>query len=101
MARFDLHKLPDEQGYVIDVQSNHASAKLRTRVVVPLIPLRVLGHPITSLNPIIHFDGLNYVFMAQSLATLTIAEMGQPVASLMAEHGDAFSYALDILLTGF
>jgi len=25
MARFDLFRLPDDQGYVVDVQSNHPS----------------------------------------------------------------------------
>lgn len=101
MARFDLFRLPNDQGYVVDVQSDHASAKVRTRVVVPLIPLDVLGKPITDLNPIVPIDGRAYVFVAQSLATLTLPEMGQRVASLMNDHGDAFAYALDILLTGF
>jgi toxin CcdB len=101
MARFDLFRLPGDQGYVVEVQSDHASTKVRTRVVVPLIPLEALGTPIASLNPIVRLDGHDYAFVAQSLATLTIPEMGQRIGSLMAEHGDAFAYALDILLTGF
>ena len=40
MARFDLFRLPDGQGYVVDVQSDHASEKVRTRVVVPLVAWR-------------------------------------------------------------
>ncbi len=55
----------------------------------------------TGLNPIVRLDGDDYVFASQSLATLTTAETGQCIGSLMTEHGDAFSYALDILLTGF
>lgn len=101
MARFDLYRLPNDQGYVVDVQSDHASAKVRTRVVVPLVPLDVLRAPITDLNPIVPIDGRDYVFVAQSLATLTLPEMGQRVASLMNEQGDVFTYALDILFTGF
>jgi toxin CcdB len=101
VARFDLFRLPGDHGYIVDVQSDHASAKVRTRVVVPLVPVDVLGQPITDLNPIVHIDGRDYVFVAQSLATLTLPEMGQRVASLMNEHGDEFAYALDILLTGF
>jgi len=37
----------------------------------------------------------------QSLATLTSREMGERAGSLLADHGDRFAYALDILLTGF
>ena len=101
MARFDLFRLPDDRGYVVDVQSDHASTKLRTRVVVPLIPLAALSKPITGLNPIVRVDGQDYVFVAQSLATLTLPEIGQHAGRLRAEHGDAFAYALDILFTGF
>jgi toxin CcdB len=101
MARFDLFRLRGEQGYVVDVQSNHASTKVRTRVVVPLIPLDELGKSIEDLNPIVRVDGRDYAFVAQSLATLTTPEMGECIGSLMHEHGDAFGYALDILLTGF
>ena len=101
MARYDLFRLPADQGYVVDVQSNHASEKVRTRVVVPLIPLTEAGKPIAYLNPVISIDGRDYVFVAQSPATLTAAEMGEKVGSLMTEHGDKFTYAIDILLTGF
>jgi len=101
MARFDLFRLPGDQGYVVDVQSNHASDKVRTRVVVPLVPVGELGVPIADLNPVLRVDDRDYAFVAQSLATLTNTEMGERVGSLMADHGDRFAYALDILLTGF
>jgi toxin CcdB len=101
MARFDLFRLPGDQGYVVDVQSNHASEKVRTRVVVPLLPVAELGKPVADLNPVLRIEGRDYAFVAQSLATLTSAEMGEKVSSLMAEYGDRFAYALDILLTGF
>jgi toxin CcdB len=101
MARFDLFRLAGDQGYVVDVQSNHASEKLRTRVVVPLVPVAKLGKVIADLNPVVRIDKEHYAFVAQSLATLTDREMGQRVESLMANHGDRFAYALDILLTGF
>jgi toxin CcdB len=101
MARFDLFKLPGDQGYVVDVQSNHTSEKVKTRVVVPLVPVAELGKPIADLNPVLRIDDCDYAFVAQSLATLTGPEMGQRVGSLMADHGDRFAYALDILLTGF
>lgn len=101
MARFDLFRLPDGQGYVVDVQSDHASEKVRTRVVVPLLPVAELGTPIAHLNPVVRIDGRDHAFVAQSLATLTVHEMGERIGSLTADHGDRFAYALDILLTGF
>ena len=101
MARFDLFRLPRDQGYVVDVQSNHASETVRTRVAVPLIPVADLGKPIADLNPLVRIDDRDYAFLSQSLATLTLAELGERVGSLMADHGDRFAYALDILLTGF
>lgn len=101
MARFDLYELPHAQGYVVDVQSDHASTRVRTRVVAPLMPLDVLGKPIAGLNPVVRIDGRDYVFVAQSHAMLTIAEMGKRSGSMMVELGDAFAYALDLSLTGF
>jgi toxin CcdB len=85
----------------VDVQLNHASEKVKTRVVVPLMPVAELGKPIADLNPVLEIEGRDYAFVAQSLATLTRGEMGERVGSLMADHGDRFAYALDILLTGF
>ncbi len=61
MARFDLFRLPGDQEYIVEVQSNHASDKVRTRVVVPLVPLDTLGTPITGLNPIVRIEGRDYV----------------------------------------
>ena len=101
MARFDLFELPGGEGYVVDVQSDHVSQQLRTRVVVPLIPISELGKPISKLNPVIRIGGRDYAFVAQSIATLSTGELGGRAGSLAAEHGDAFSYALDILFIGF
>ena len=101
MARFDLFRLSGDQGYVVDVQSDHVSALVQTRVVVPLIRLDVLGKPISNLNPVLCIEGHEYAFVAQSLTTLTVPEMGLRVASLMNEHGDTFTCALEFLLAGF
>ena len=84
MARFDLFALPDGAGYVVDVQSDHASQHVHTRVVVPLIPLSVLGTPISKLNPIIMVEGTEYAFVAQSIATLAPGELGSRMGSLAA-----------------
>ncbi len=68
--------------------------------MLPIL-FEVLAKPIVDLNPIVDIDGARYMFVAQSLATLTLGEMGQYVGSLKRDYADAFAYALDILLTGF
>jgi hypothetical protein len=40
--RFDLYRLPRGGRYVVDVQSDHASAKVNTRVVAPLLKVDIL-----------------------------------------------------------
>ena len=101
MAQFDLFKLPDDHGYVVEVQSNPTSARIRTGIVVPLVPLETQGTPITDNNPIVQIEGRDYVFLAQSIATVTVPEMGPRIASLAARHGAAFAHALKVLLIGF
>ncbi len=101
MARFDLYALPAGAGYIVDVQSDHASEHVRTRVVAPLLPVEELGRPIAKLNPTLRLGARDYALVVQSLATLTQAEMGNRIGSLADEYGDRFSYALDILFTGF
>jgi toxin CcdB len=77
------------------------SKNLKTRVVVPLLSLDDVGTPIADLNPIVRWEARDYVFVAQSLATLSLRELGERVGNLRDAYGDAFGYALDILLTGF
>jgi toxin CcdB len=64
MARFDLFRPPDVQGYVVDVQSNHASEKVQARVVVPLVSVAELGKPIANPNPIVQIDDRAFAFVA-------------------------------------
>lgn len=85
---------------MVDVQSDHTSARVRTRVVAPLVPVDELGTSISDLNPIVRLDGRDYAFIAQSLATLTRSELGEQAGSL-SHHYDELARALDILLTGF
>jgi toxin CcdB len=85
---------------VVDVQSDHASAKVNTRVVAPLLPVEAIRLVISELNPVLRIGEQDFAFLAQSLATLTKPELGERVGSLSHYH-DELSRALDILLTGF
>jgi toxin CcdB len=53
VARFDLYRLAEGQGYVVDVQSDHASEMVGTRVVAPLMPVEEIGPLISELNPVL------------------------------------------------
>ena len=73
---------------------------VNTRIVAPLLPLDSLDAIVAQLNPVLLFEGRSYAVLAQSLATLTRAELGQPIGSLDG-HYEGISRALDIALTGF
>ena len=101
MARLDLHLMPDSRhtGYVLDVQADLLS-HLRTRTVVPLLPLQDAPKPIRDLNPTFDIDGTVHVMITQAIASIPIRELKQPVGSLAQDH-DRVTRALDILLIGF
>jgi hypothetical protein len=67
-ARLAVFKLPGGQGYVVDVQSDHPSGKVQTRIVASS-PFDDLGKPIAVLNPVVSSDGRDSAFVAQSLAS--------------------------------
>jgi toxin CcdB len=100
LPRFDLYQLPGSDQLVVDVQSDHVSSRLRTRVVAPLLAVEHLGASIVGLNPVLRVNDRDYAFVAQSLATLSKSELGVLIGSV-SDYQDEMSRALDILLTGF
>ena len=68
--------------------------------MAPLLPVADLGGSISNIDPIVVIGGRGHAFIAQSLTTLTRAELGERPGNL-AEHHNAFTRALDLLLTGF
>ena len=50
MARYNVYPNPGGDGYLLDVQAEIHSL-LNTRIVVPLLPLRVAPTPARTLNP--------------------------------------------------
>ncbi len=52
----------------------------RTRVVVPLLGVSAVEKPVADLNPVLRIDGCDCAFIAQSPATLTVANMGDRFA---------------------
>jgi toxin CcdB len=102
MARFDVHRNLGDSArvpYLLDVQSDFLAA-LRSRVVVPLVPLARFGKPMTRLNPIFEIDGVPHAMATTDLAGVDIRMLGKIVASLAAER-DRITQAIDFLLQGF
>ena len=102
MARFDVHRNlgePRRVPYLLDIQSDVLSA-LRSRVVVPLVPLGRFGKPMTRLNPVFEIDGTSHVMATTDLAGVDSRMLGRIVASLAGER-DRITRAVDFLLQGF
>jgi toxin CcdB len=67
MARFDIYRDPDGQGFLLDVQANVMS-HLNTRVVVPLMHPAKAPKPAKGLNPEFMIGDVAVVMVTQFLA---------------------------------
>jgi toxin CcdB len=99
MARFDVYRLKSGKAYVIDCQADVLS-HLKTRFVVPLMPLEHAPRQAERLNPRFDVEGRPVVMLTQFASAVACAELGDQVMSL-AQHDHAIMNALDMLLTGF
>ncbi len=98
MARqFDAFRTPG--GTLVVVLQSDLLDAMRTRVVVPILPTGAAGRPMRGLNPEIRLGEEILVLMPQLLATLTLAELGDPVGSV-AHLRDTITRAVDTLLSG-
>lgn len=97
MARFDWYRLG--QKVLLDVQSPHLYA-LRSRVVVPLLPLEDGIREFRDLTPVLVLGDERRVMMTPMLAAIPSSELRRPLGNLLAQS-DEITRALGILLTGF
>ena len=95
--QFDVFRLPN--GAHVVVVQNDLLDEAATRVVAPLYPVGSAGRGLRSLNPEIAWGSEPHVLMAQLLATLTKAELGERVGDVVHER-DAVVRAIDALLSG-
>src|SRR5215210_1517001 len=98
MAQFDVHRLVEGNGLVINCQSELLD-HLNTRLVVPLIPRADAPAPALRLNPIFVIDGDEYVMATQFASAVRHRELGDAIASLGAQ-GFEITGAVDVLLSG-
>jgi toxin CcdB len=98
MARFDIYRMSDRAGYLLDCQADVLSS-LTTRFVIPLMP--AVGLPRADrLNPVFQIEGQRVVMATQLASSVPARLLGSPIQSL-AEEQPAIMNAIDMLLTGY
>ncbi|GLS30431.1 toxin CcdB [Mesorhizobium albiziae] len=99
MARYDLYRTPDGDGYFLDVQADLVNS-FNTRVVIPLMRPQHAPFPARRLNPIFEIGGRKLVMVTQFISAATTSELGDVADNLSAHHDEIVS-ALDMLFQGF
>lgn len=98
MARFDIWRRRDAEGYLLECQADLLS-DLSTRFVVPLLPAGAAPQPAGRLNPTFVIEGTPHIMVTQFAAAVRLAELGGFAGSLACEAA-AITNALDLLITG-
>ena len=99
MARFDVHRLRDGSGLVVNCQAD-LLWYLDTCFVVPLFASEDAPKPsVKRLNPGFVVEEQAMVMMTQFAGTISRAALGAVVVSL-ADHQFEIGGAIDVLLTG-
>lgn len=99
MAKFDVYRLRDGNGYLVDCQAD-LLRDLNTRFVVPLLPVDAAPKPAARLNPIFEIQGERYMMVTQFAATVPSSELRTLIMSL-SEQGITIGNALDMLISGY
>lgn len=99
MPRYDVYNVGDDQGYVVDVQSDLLE-DLNTRVVVPLMPPGIAPKPADRLNPVFQINGSAYVLVTQFLSSVPMSALGAVVENIEMHHSEIVS-AVDMLVHGY
>ena len=85
MARFDIFRNDDVEGYLLDVQSDLLS-DLNTRVVVPLLTRSAAPSPAQRLNPVFEVKGAEVIMGTQFMAAVPEDELRIKVGNLGAQQ---------------
>jgi len=99
MARFDVYRNPDGEGYLLDIQASLLD-HLNTRVVVPLLPLPSAPSPARTLNPIFDISDEQLVMVTQFMAAIPTSMLRTNVTNLEDQHTMIVS-AIELLMQGF
>ena len=81
MPRFDVFEDLNNDGYLLDVQSDILDG-LNTRVVIPLMSENKAPDPADRLNLEIEIDGKPFIMVTQYLASVRVSILKKPVLNL-------------------
>lgn len=84
--------------YLVDVQADWVTTG--SRVVVPLIPAKIYGPPVSRLNPLFNIDGVSHVLATSDIAAIDANELQRSVHDF-SEHRQTIVAALDFLFQGY
>lgn len=96
MVQFDFYAFED--GFLLDVQSGLMD-RLKTRMVVPLLPVERAPKPANRLNPVFSIGDRRYVMVTQFMGAVPVVELTARAGSLAHEH-DEIKPAIDMLFDG-
>ena len=99
MARFQLFANPENEGLLLDVQSDLIDV-VQTRVVIPLLPAEHVPPAVPRLHPMFDVGDQRYVMATHLIATVPSTLLLEPRGDL-SQHHDAVTAALDMLFQGF
>jgi len=99
MARFDVYRNPEGNGYLLDVQADLLS-HLNSRIVVPLLPASSAPKPAATLNPCFEIAGDSVVMATQFMAAVPTGILRNPITNLQMRRDDVVA-AIDFLMQGF
>lgn len=99
MARYNVYPNPDGEGFLLDVQAEIHSL-LNTRIVVPLLPLRVAPTPARTLNPLFELNGEAHSMVTQYMAAVPVSMLKGRIVSVEDRRAEIVA-AIDLLMQGF
>jgi len=99
MPRYDIYRISDQKGYLLDVQSDLLD-ELKTRVVVPLIPVDIAPRLAKCLTPVFTIESAEYVMVTPLMASIPASDLKMRVTNL-SDSFDEISNALDMVFHGF
>lgn len=99
MARFDVYRNPEGDGYLVDLQAD-LLYHLNTRIVAPLLPLDRAPKPATTLNPVLEIGADQVVMMTQFMAAVPSQILREPIVRIDACRNE-ITAAVDLLFHGF
>lgn len=104
MAQFDVYENTNTETqktvpYLLDLQADLLE-DLATHVVVPLVPVSIMGKAAKNLNPVFKIKKTNFVMSTAELAGVPVRILGEKITSLR-DNRDEIIAALDFLFTGY